>query len=221
MPVRVSALSTVIRERRTTRMFLPDRPVPRDLLDEALELAMRAPSNSNIQPWRLFLATGARRKRLGEELMRRASAGFPATAGIPESFAALRRELGAVVYGSMGVARDDAEARRLAQLRNFDFFGAPTAGAICMHRDLGHADSLAVGMFLQTLLLAPTERGLATCVQVSVAHFPDVLRDGLEIPDELRVLCGLGIGYADPDFPTNHLRIPRNPVAANVVLLDD
>ncbi|SEH87272.1 Nitroreductase [Mycolicibacterium rutilum] len=214
-------LDTVIRERRTTRRFLPDKPVPRELLDESLELAMRAPSNSNIQPWRLFLATGARRMRLGEALLRRATSGFPATAGIPESFAVLRQQLGAVVYGAMGVARDDAEGRRIAQLRNFDFFGAPMAGAVCMHRDLGHADGVAVGMFLQTLLLALTERGLATCVQVSVAHFPDVLREHLDIPDELRVLCGLGIGYADPNFPANQLRIPRNPVSANVVFLDD
>lgn len=215
-----SVLDRVIRERRCTRMFLPDKPVPRELLDEALELAMRAPSNSNIQPWRLFLATGPRRERLVEALLGRASAGFPSTMGIPEGFAPLRRQLGALVYGSMGVARDDAEGRRIAQLRNFEFFGAPVAGVVCMHRDLGHADSLAVGMFLQTLVLALTERGLATCVQVSVAHFPEVLREQLDIPDDLRVLCGLAIGYADPSFPANQLRVPRNAVEDNVVFLD-
>ncbi|MFV9633592.1 nitroreductase [Mycobacterium neumannii] len=216
-----SDLDRTISERHCTRKFLPDKPVPRVLLDEALELAMRAPSNSNIQPWRLFLATGARRDKLVESLLHRASAGFPAIMGIPESFAPLRQELGALVYGSMGVARHDAEGRRLAQLRNFEFFGAPVAGVVCMHRDLGHADSLAVGMFLQTLVLALTERGLDTCVQVSVAHFPEVLREQLDIPAELRVLCGLAIGYADPNFPANHVRTPRNAVADNVVLLGD
>ncbi|OBF92338.1 oxidoreductase [Mycobacterium sp. 852002-51152_SCH6134967] len=216
-----SDLDRAVRERHCTRKFLPDKPVPRVLLDEALELAMRAPSNSNIQPWRLFLATGARRDQLVESLLDRASAGFPATMGIPESFAPLRQELGALVYGSMGVARHDAEGRRLAQLRNFEFFGAPVAGVVCMHRDLGHADSLAVGMFLQTLVLALTERGLDTCVQVSVAHFSEVLREQLDIPAELRVLCGLAIGYADPNFPANHVRTPRNAVADNVVLLGD
>ena len=106
----------------------------------------------------------------------------------------------------MGIARDDTEGRRIAQLRNWEFFRAPVAGVVCMHRDLGHADSLAVGMFLQTLVLALTERGLGTCVQVSIAHFPDVLREQLDIPDELQILCGLAVGYTDPAFPANQLR---------------
>ena len=73
----------------------------------------------------------------------------------------------------MGIARHDAEARRLAQLRNWEFFRAPVGAVVCMHRDLGLVDSLGVGMFLQTLLLALTERGLGTCVQVSIADYPD------------------------------------------------
>ena len=210
----------VVRQRRSTRMFLRDKPVPRELLDEALALAMRAPSNSNIQPWRLFLATGPRRDRLVEALVERASEGFPATVGLPESFGPNRQELGALVYGAMGIARHDAEARRIAQLRNWEFFRAPVAGVVCMHRDLRLVDSVGVGMFLQTLVLALTERGLGTCVQVSIAHFPDVLREQLDIPDELRPLCGLAVGYPDPGFPANQLHIPRNPVEANVTFLD-
>jgi nitroreductase len=215
-----SALSKVVKERRSIRMFLRDKPVPRELLDEALELAMRAPSNSNIQPWRLFLATGPRRDRLVEALLAQASQGFPPTMGIPESFGPLRQQLGALVYGSMGIARHDAEARRIAQLRNWEFFRAPVAGVVCMHRDLGLVDSLGVGMFLQTLVLALTERGLGTCVQVSIAHFPDVLREQLDIPEELRPLCGLAVGYPDPDFPANRLHVPRDPVEHNVFFLD-
>jgi nitroreductase len=212
-----SALSQAVENRHSIRMFLRDKPVPRELLDEALALAMRAPSNSNIQPWRLFFATGARRDRLVEALGEQAAQGFPATVGLPESFGPLRQELGALVYGSMGIARHDTEARRTAQLRNWEFFRAPLAGVVCMHRDLGLVDSLGVGMFLQTLVLALTERGIGTCVQVSIAHFPDVLREQLDIPDELRPLCGLAVGYPDPDFAANDLFTPRNPVATNVV----
>ena len=215
-----SDLSRVIKQRRSTRMFLRDKPVPRELLDEALALAMRAPSNSNIQPWRLFLAEGPRRDGLVEALLERASAGFPATVGLPESFAPLRRELGALVYGSMGVARHDVEARRIAQLRNWEFFRAPVAGVVCMHRDLGLVDSLGVGMFLQTLVLALTERGLGTCVQVSIAHYPDVLHEQLDIPDDCG--CCAAWRWATPirTLPANQLRVPRNPVEKNVVFLE-
>jgi nitroreductase len=210
----------IVRERRSTRLFLRDKPVPRELLDEALSLAMRAPSNSNVQPWRLFVASGPRRDRLVEALLEAASVELRVTTGLPEAFLPLRQELGALVYGSMGIARHDVEARRLAQLRNWEFFRAPVGAVVCMHRDLGLVDSLGVGMFLQTLLLALTERGLGTCVQVSIAAYPEILRAELDIPDELTVLCGLAIGYPDPAFPGNSLAVPRNPVETNVVFLD-
>jgi nitroreductase len=217
---RRTELDEVVRERRSTRLFLRDKPVPRELLDEALSLAMRAPSNSNVQPWRVFVASGPRRDRLVEALLEAASVELPVTTGLPETFLPLRQELGALVYGSMGIPRHDAEARRLAQLRNWEFFRAPVGAVVCMHRDLGLVDSLGVGMFLQTLLLALTERGLGTCVQVSIAAYPEILRAQLDIPYELTVLCGLAIGYPDPAFGGNSLAVPRNPVETNVVFLD-
>ena len=141
----MTELDEVVRERRSTRLFLRDKPVPRELLDDALSLAMRAPSNSNIQPWRVFIASGPRRDRLVEALLEAARAELPVTMGLPETFLPLRRELGALVYGSMGIARHDADARRLAQLRNWEFFRAPVGAAVCMHRDLGLVDALGVG----------------------------------------------------------------------------
>jgi nitroreductase len=216
----MTELDEVVRERGSTRLFLRDKPVPRELLDEALSLAMRAPSNSNVQPWRVFIASGPRRDRLVEALLEAASVELPVTTGLPEHFIPLRQELGALVYGSMGIARHDVEARRLAQLRNWEFFRAPVGAVVCMHRDLGLVDSLGVGMFLQTLVLALTERGLGSCVQVSIAAYPEILRAQLDIPDDLTVLCGLAIGYPDPAFPGNSLAVPRNPVESNVVFLD-
>ena len=157
----------------------------------------------------------------GQGAVGRGAGRRPQSLGLPASFNHLRAELGALVYGSMGIARADAAARWQAQLRNWEFFGAPLAGVVCMHRDLGPADAIGVGMFLQTFLLALTERGIGSCVQVSIAMCPDVLHDVLEIPDELTVLCGVSIGYPDPDFAANHLDIPRNPVEANVVFHDN
>jgi nitroreductase len=77
-----------------------------------------------------------------------------------------------------------------------------------------------VGMFVQTLLLALTARGLGTCVQVSIAGYPDVVRKQLNIGEDMRILCGLAIGYPDPDFPANALAVPRNPTDSNVVTVD-
>jgi nitroreductase len=168
----VTDLERAMLDRRSTRLFLPDRPVPRALVNDALRLAVHAPSNSNIQPWRLVLATGRARDRLVDALLARAAVGPPRVPELPESFAHLRRELGALVYGSMGIDRSDRAARRAAVLRNYEFFRAPLAGVVGMPRDLGVVDALGVGMFLQNLLLALTARGLGTCVEVSIAGYP-------------------------------------------------
>ena len=89
----------------------------------------------------------------------------------------------------------DTARHAAAVMRNFDFFGAPLAGIISMHRDLGPADAVSVGMYLQTLMLALTARGLGTCVEVSVAGYHDVIRTELNIPPELTIITGLAVGY--------------------------
>ena len=165
-------LEQAINDRRSIRMFVPDKPVPRELVDQALELAIRAPSNSNVQPWYLRLVSGPARDRLVAALLGEATTKPPVVPELPELFAHLRRDLGAKVYGSMGIARHDSEGRRIAVLRNWEFFRAPLAGIVCMHRDLHYVDSVGVGMFLQTFLLALTARGLGTCVQVSIDGYP-------------------------------------------------
>jgi nitroreductase len=214
-------LDDVVARRHSTRMFLPDKQVPRDVLDQALTTAMQAPSNSNVQPWHLFLAGGTRRAQLGAALAAAVRDTPPPTLGLPDSHQHLRRQLGALLYGAMGIDRGDDAGRWAAQLRNWDFFNAPVAGIVCMHRDLGMPDAISVGMFLQTLLLALTDRGIDSCVQVSTALYPDVVRTQLGIPDTYTVLCGVCIGYEDPSFAANHLDIPRNPITENVVWRED
>src|SRR5271170_1629389 len=192
-------IDEAIKGRHSSRKFLP-RPVPKDLLCECLELAQRAPSNSNIQPWRMFFATGPDRDRLKEALLAVARENAPQVPALPEHFSHFRKELGAQVYGvGMGIPSTDKEARRAAVLRNWEFFGAPAVGIVCIDKELGSADILAVGMYLQTLVLALTARGLGTCVQVALAGYPDVVYKELAIPQKLSILCGISIGYPDPD----------------------
>lgn len=140
---------------------------------------------------------------------------------LPEGFQHYRRELGAQVYGAMGIAIEDTARHAAAVMRNWEFFRAPLAGIVCMHRDLGPADAVSVGMFLQTLLLALTERGLGSCAEVSVTGYPEIIRAQLAIPAELSILCGVAVGYPDPDFPANRLHIGREPIEENVVFLDN
>jgi nitroreductase len=118
-------LDETIRNRRSTRLFLRNKPVPRELVLEALGLATRAPSNSNIQPWRLVFNSGPARDRLVKALLNQADDGDPKVPAVPGEFHHFRSDLGALVYGSMGVPRNDPEASRVAVLRNWEFFRAP------------------------------------------------------------------------------------------------
>jgi nitroreductase len=173
-------LEEAIRERRSIRMFLPERPVARDVVEEACQLAIRAPSSSNIQPWHVVFASGPARDRLVAALLKEAQAKPPNIPPVPAAFAQPRRDMGARLYGAgMGIARDDKAARHIAVFRNWEFFRAPLAGIVCIHREIGPADCVGVGMFLQTLVLALTARGLGTCAQVSISGYPEVVREQL------------------------------------------
>src|SRR5271163_4329305 len=116
-------LDQVIRERHSTRLFLP-QPVPRALVDEALALAQHAPSNSDIQPWHVVFASGARRDRFIAALLDAARSRPPNIPPLPEGFQHYRRELGAEVYGAMGISITDAAGHQAAVLRNWEFFRA-------------------------------------------------------------------------------------------------
>jgi nitroreductase len=212
-------LNETILARHSVRKFLP-RPVPKELLDECLELAQHAPSNSNIQPWRMFFVAGEVRERLKDAFLEVARVGAPNAPPLPEHFQHFRIELGSRVYGEgMGIPREDKEGRRLALLRNWEFFGAPLAGFVCIDKELGNPDVVAVGMYLQTLVLSLSARGVGSCVQAALAGYPEVIYRELNVPRELLIICGMSIGYADPDFKGNHLNIGRSPVDHNVTIL--
>ena len=219
-------LDETIRRRHSVRGFLPDRPVPRALLLEALELAQQAPSNCNVQPWRVYIASGNRCQRVRAALTVAAQGGqLPAPEDALDQFHAEYRrrqvECAAALYGEMGVARDDYEGRARAMLRNFEFFDAPHVAFVCMDKKFGQRVALDVGTWLQTFLLALAARGVATCAQASLSSYPAIVRHELGIPDDLRILCGVSLGYEDTSAPANRARPGRQTLAENVVLLDD
>jgi len=141
---------------------------------------------------------------------------------LPQEYQHFRSELGKAFYQeSLGIERHDFAARRTAQLRNFDFFGAPTAAIVCMDRDLTPADTLAVGMYLQSFLLALTTEGVGSCVEVSVAGYSEVIRKAVGIPDQLDIICGVAIGFEDPAEKLNWLRVKKQSAEETTVLLEE
>ena len=158
----------IIRGRRSVRGFLADRPVPRDVLCEVLELAQQAPSNCNVQPWRLFIASAAARDRLRTALLQAMSGGELPDAEdpldtFPGDYRRLQIECAVALYREMGIAREDSLGRLRAMARNFEFFDAPHVAIVCMEKQYGVRVALDVGAYVQTLLLALWSRGIASC----------------------------------------------------------
>ncbi|KAI1276060.1 oxidoreductase [Xylaria sp. FL0933] len=206
-------LSEAILARHSSRLYLP-REVPRALLERALSLATHAPSNTNTQAWRLFVVTGEALTRLKTSLLAAAGTGKqPNIPSLPAAFDSYHHALGHLFYGTgLGLARDDAEGRRAAVLRNFEFFGAPVAVLVCMSRELRGTEALSVGMYLQTFLLALTEMGVGSCVEISVAGYPDIVKREVGIPEDLVLLCGVAVGFEDAEARVNQIRADRDEV---------
>ncbi|KAM3076004.1 hypothetical protein ACMFMF_005349 [Clarireedia jacksonii] len=212
-------LAQTILTRHTSRGFL-STPVPQSIIHSTLELAQHAPSNSNIQPHRVYILTGASLHKLVTALYAAASESTPNIPALPAEFQHFRRELGYRLYNeTMGIQRSDHAARNAAVLRNYKFFDAPCAAIVCMDRRLSSPDTMGVGMWLMTWLLALTEQGVQSGVEVSIAGYPEVVKREVGIAEELDVLCGVAIGYEDLGFKPNSLRIEKAPAESNVTFL--
>jgi len=214
-------LDRTINERRSVRGFFPDRPVPGEIITECLTLAQRAPSNCNVQPWQVYVASGATRDRLKETLTKAIFDGqLPDAEDGSADFAGDHRRLqvqcAVALYKEMGIARDDQLGRMQAFMRNFEFFDAPHVAIICMDRKYGVRVALDVGAWLQTFLLALWSRGVASVSQASLCTYPGIVRRELSIPEEQRILCGVSFGYEDTSVPANRTRQTREPLASNV-----
>lgn len=218
----IMTLNEAITARHSSRVFLP-KPVPREILDDALDLARYSPSNTNIQPWRLFILAGEPLKQLKTAVLAAASATdepLRAIPPLPAHLEPLRKALGAQVYGAgFNVEWSDRIGRRAAVLRMFDFFDAPAAAIVCVDHELGRPDALSVGMYLQTLLLALTARGVGSCAEVAVAGYADLIKQQVGIPDNLAVICGLAIGYEDSEHAVNQIRPGRLPASDTTVMM--
>jgi nitroreductase len=213
------SLEETIRTRHAIRRFLPT-PVPANTVRELLELAARAPSGSNVQPWRVYALAGAEKETLSRIVTESylASGDDTEIAYYPEPctepWLSRRRKVGGDLYALLGIARDDKEKRLRQWLRNYNFFDAPVGLIFTLDRAFGERVLLDYGMFMENLMLAARTRGLDTCPQLAFACLEDTVRRSLALPENERVICGMALGYADPEARENQLCTERAPAEA-------
>lgn len=209
------AVEQAITSRRSIRAFLP-KPVPRDLVEHLLDVAARAPSGTNMQPWRCHVVMGAARQRLVDALVSDFMAGVPEESDYRyyppeffEPFLARRRKVGWDMYSLLGIQRGEGEKMKRQHARNFEFFDAPVGIIFTIHRKLEIGSWLDYGMFLQNLMTAARGHGLDSCCQAAFARHHRTIRRVIALDEEEVVVCGFSLGYADPAAPVNHLVTER------------
>jgi nitroreductase len=203
-----------LQRRRTVRAFL-DLPVPRDTLETILGAALRTPSWANTQPWEIYVAGGEVLERVRATFVERTRAKVPGhpdmemPGGWPEECRARTKALTAGRALVADTTPDDPAFQHAFVEANRRFFDAPCAVYLCMDRRLGHWSVYDLGAMAQSIMLAALEHGVDSAVAINLVVYPDVIRAELGIPDDLQIVIGIALGYADESGPEDAFRSER------------
>ena len=203
-----------IETRKSIRGF-KSTPIPEETLKKILQAASHSPSYTNTQPWEVAVVTGAKRDALSKILYDLAEANVPSSSDVtaptpcPTDLASRASEHNARRFRVLEVERDDVQARNALRLKNYQFFGAPCVLFLFMDATLSEWSTFDMGLFAQTLALAAHGMGLGTCLQASLTHYPDAVRDFLALPPTKKLMLGISLGYADPAAKLNSYKSSR------------
>ena len=215
-----AAVDAAITSRRSIRAFL-DKPVAREDIARILDVAARAPSGTNTQPWKVHVLTGDARARLSGAIL--AAYADPAQAAehheeyhyYPREWVSpyidRRRKVGWDLYSLLGLTRDDKAGMAAQHGRNFAFFDAPVGMIFTIDRIMEQGSWLDYGMFLQNIMVAARARGLDTCPQAAFTQYHRIIAAELGLPASEMVVCGMALGWADPGRIENTLETEREP----------
>jgi len=212
-----------IRSRKSIRAFKPD-PVDKKTLDGLFEIAQRAPSGTNTQPWHVYVCTGDVKQAITADVLEMVRSGkgkkYEDYDYYPPEWKDVhrdrRRGVGWALFGLLGIKKGDRDASERQSARNFEFFDAPVGVFVTTETYLGRGSWADAGMYLQTVMLAAKGLGLDTCPQAAWIPYQEVVFRHLGIPDDQQLVSGLSLGYADASKIENTLVSDREAIS-NVV----
>jgi nitroreductase len=205
--------------RKSVRGFKPD-PVPKEILREVLQVAGRAPSAVNSQPWEFFVLAGDVIENIKLGNMEKARSGVAPNPehmviGWPRDSVYRQRQvaLAKQLFELMGIGVGDTERKMEWMLRGLRFFDAPAGIVIVVDQSIvERVPLLDIGAVMQSICLAALNHGLGTCIEDQAAMYPQVMRKFAGIPDSKRIVISIAIGYPDWDFPANRVKSAREPI---------
>jgi len=213
-------VADAVATRFSARAFL-DRAVPKETVERILDRARRAPSGGNLQPWQVYVVSGAKLRELIARIRAR-SAEYPRgepreydvyPPDLHEPYRSRRYRCGEALYESLGIPREDKPARLRQFAKNLQGFGAPVVLFFTIDRSMGANQWAHLGMFMQTVMLLALEEGLHTCPQEAWSAFHGTIAEFLGLPEQQMFYCGMAMGFADLKHPINQWRTERAPLS--------
>jgi nitroreductase len=218
-------VDAAITSRMSARAFT-QQAVAHQTLVELLQVASRAPSGTNTQPWKVYVLQGASRTALCDKVCAAHDAirANPELAGeyreaydyYPEKWVSpyidRRRENGWGLYGLLGIGKGDKDKMHFQQQRNFRFFDAPVGLMFTMDSVMGRGSLVDYGMFIENIMVSARGRGLHTCPQAAWNGFAKIILPHIGAGPQEMLVCGMSLGYADETDPVNTFHTPRVPV---------
>ena len=226
-------VDAAITSRMSARAFTP-QPVPRQTIADLLQVASRAPSGTNTQPWKVYVLQGGSR----DSLVGKVCAAHDAIRANPElavqykeeydyypekwvsPYIDRRRENGWGLYGLLGIGKGDKDKMHAQHQRNYKFFDAPVGLMFTLDRVMGRGSLVDYGMFMQNIMVAARGHGLHTCPQAAWNGFAKIILPHIGAGDDEMLVCGMALGYADESALVNTFRTPRVGVQAFTTWLD-
>ena len=210
-------VTQAMQERRSVRAFLPKAPAPDDV-QHLIADAAQAASGGNLQPWRVVALAGNALQHLTDAISAaQPDAELASNLSYPpnlwEPYRTRRFKNGEDLYKTIDVPRENKAARLEQLAKNGQFFGAPVGILVFADERMGYAQWVDLGIYLQSLMLLATERGMATCAQGFWRRYGNTVERVLQAPEPYRVAYGVALGYEDRQAPINSLRADRAPFA--------
>lgn len=215
------AFESIMKSRRSVRGFLPT-PVPAEQLHKIFEIAQRAPSNCNTQPWVVHVVSGEKLEQLRRVLPQNTMMGkmtpdFPYSGKYDGAYKERQYDAAHQMYNALNIPREEKHKRMEVFLRNYSFFGAPHVAFLFLPEPFGLREAADVGMYAQSLMLALTANGLASCPQTSLGFHSEVVREVLGVEPSFKLLFGISFGHEDTQDPINNARVGRAALAETTV----
>ena len=216
-----------ITSRMSVRAF-EDRDIAREKILQLLNVASRAPSGTNTQPWKVYVL----KDQVRQDLCHKVSSAYDTVAANPElaneyqpgysyypekwfsPYIDRRRENGWGLYGLLGITKGDKDKMHSQHRRNFEFFGAPVGLFFTIDKDLGIGSMLDYGMFLENFMIAARGEGLDTCPQAAWNDYSKIILPFIGARQNEMLVCGMALGYADKNNIVNTYHTPRVPADA-------